>query len=301
MEALQQTVSNKTKMHNYQYDYVKLKFYEVDRNTIKWDVLIEHPTLKKHYTLNTLLENYHGKNFDMYIDKGNNVSVKMSIPYLLTNQNYQGYDDHDLGWILCDLYNTTGLNFPNARVLEFEYGAFEKIAIPESTYLSNIKGVLDYDLQKATNYMKMYGNKALHYKIYDAVANAKNKKTFTRGNFPKSGLIKHEIKIVDPIKVFGKTVTAFDLARKEFENQVKTHFKNHRKQLVINKSLLYKPQGDALVHMLFTAVKQMEEQNSSNAYTVITNIIDTSQLSNSQKSKRRKSLLALETVYNAQH
>lgn len=138
-------------LHNYQVDYVKLKLYNADTSKINWDFIKDHQVLKNHYTLDFIAPNYHGKNFDMYIDKGNNITIKTSIPYLLEDQNYTDCDEQDIGFILCHLLNVTGINFPDAIIKEFEFGVFERINIPESLYIKNIKGVLGKDLLKSTS------------------------------------------------------------------------------------------------------------------------------------------------------
>ncbi|MFV0531754.1 MAG: hypothetical protein ACK5MD_10015 [Flavobacteriales bacterium] len=289
----------KHNLHNYQVDFVKLKLYDVDINKINWEKFTSHPNLKNHYTLNSSDEELHGKNFDMYIDKGNNVTIRMSVPYLIENHNYKAIENYDLALLLIQLKQSTGLNFPDARVLEFEFGAFERIPMSTKDYLHHVNGILDYDLLKNTSYMHLYGNTKLQYKLYDAVANAKRKKTFARGNFPEGNLIKHELRFVVPRKTFGNDVIAFDLSRECFIKVLKEILHSQKQSLILRQSISYKPKDTSMLHLLFTALKNIELDYPSNVFSVVSEVIDSAKLTPSQKSKRRKTLMELETAYNA--
>lgn len=287
-----------SRLHNYQIDFVKLKLYDVDVSKINWEEFKSHPNLKNHFSLKTTVGDYYGKNFDMYIDKGNNATIRMSIPYLIENHNYSAIENYDLALLLIQLKQLTGLNFPDAKVLEFEFGAFERIATSATEYLQNVSGLLDYELLKRTSYMQLYGNTMLQYKLYDAVANAKRKKTFTRGNFPNGNLIKHELRFIDPRKVFGKDITAFHLCMESFANELKQMLHAQKQHLILHQDLSYTPKDTNMTHILFTALKTMELNYLANSFSVVSDIIDSSELTASQKSKRRKTLLDLETAYN---
>lgn len=288
------------KLHNYQIDFVKLKLYNVDIGTINWGAFVEHPNLKNHYSLVPNLPNMHSKNFDMYMDKGNNITVRMSIPYLLENHNYQSVEDAGSSFILQELQALTNLDFPQAKVMEFEFGAFDTIDIDASHYIKNIDGLLNFDLLKATPYMKMFGDTDVHYKIYDAVKNAKRKKTFVRGSYPDSRLIKHELKIKRPKEFLGKTVTAFDLSSGLYTGKLKVHLDFFREQLICRKRATYHLEKTSMLHILYIALKNGQHENQSTAFNLVNEVVENSDLTPSQKSKRKKSLLALETTYNAQ-
>ena len=287
-------------LHNYQIDFVKVKLYNVDIGTINWGAFIGHPNLKNHYSLVPNLPNMHSKNFDMYMDKGNNITIRMSIPYLLENHNYQNVEDIGTYFILQELQSLTNLDIPQAKVMEFEFGAFNTIKNDASQYIKNIEGLLNFDLLKATPYMKMFGYNNIHYKIYDAVANAKRKKTFTRGNYPKPSLIKHELKFKNPRKTFGKQVTASCLCNGNFLKQPRTLLKGYMSQLIFKHELSFNALDTSMIHLLFASLKNAESLLETTTFNLVKEVIDNSDLTSSQKSKRKKSLLELETTYNAQ-
>lgn len=148
--------------------------------------------------------------------------------------------------------------------------------------------------------MKMFGDSNIHYKIYDAVANAKRKRTFTRGNYPDSKLIKHELKFKNPQRTFGRQVTAFSLCNEGFLKQARSILEDNMSQLVFNRELNFAPLETSMTHLLFTSLKNAEARLETTVFNLVSEVIDCNNMTSSQKSKRRKSLLELETTYNAQ-
>ncbi|MGY0391190.1 hypothetical protein ACW5R3_01355 [Bizionia sp. KMM 8389] len=287
-------------LHNFQIDFVKLKLYNVNIGTINWGAFIGHPNLKNHYSLVPNLPNMYSKNFDMYMDKGNNITVRMSIPYLIENHNYRSIEDAEMCFVLQELQRLTNLNFPQAKVVEFEFGAFDSIDIDASQYIKKIEGLVNFDLLKATSYMKMFGSNTVHYKIYNAVQNAKSKKTFTRGNYPDSKLIKHELKIKSPKEFLGKSVTAFDLASGLYTGKLKVQLDFFKQLIMWKQDVIYQLEQTNMTHVLYTSLKNVESLLETTVFNLVKEVIDNSGLTSSQKSKRKKSLLELETTYNAQ-
>lgn len=153
--------------------------------------------------------------------------------------------------------------------------------------------------------MKMYGkpSKAIHYKIYDAVANAKVKKTFDIAKFSQATVIKHEIKFLNPKKYFGKEVAFFDLTLDWYpEITVRDSFYDLlpelKSKIVFRRETIYKPIKDDVIHILYATIKNIEQKNDSTLYNQIIDLINNSGLSASQKSKRKKSIALLEDSYN---
>jgi len=288
-------------MINYQIDYIKLSINNVDFNQINWDNLVDHPNLKRHYTLSSSLSIYYGKNFDFYYDNRGNVTLRMSIPYFLYNHNYVAINTNDLQTLLTELGAILNIDLNKSIVKEFEYAGFDEIFSESNQYIKSIIGISDFDLQKSTSYMKMYDSRnGYSYKIYDAVANAKKKKTFSRGSYPNSGLIKHELKFTS-IKHFlkeEKELSVTKLLDDEFIEMIQQLLKSNKENIVLKKGLTIEPIKNDLTNILFATIKNMEQGNICGVIKMSSDIINYSDMSPSQKSKRRKAILELEKQYN---
>ncbi|MDG3582955.1 hypothetical protein [Galbibacter pacificus] len=284
-------------LHHYQYDFIEITLPNVNRSQIKWQHLKPHPTLHNYYQLKAN-SSLHGDRFGMFVNGNGFLKIKTSIPYLLHNHNYISVDESDLLQTILLLSDIIGLKLIKSHVTQIEYGAYERINQEAREYLSKIIGVYDYQIEKSSNHLKMFGNGKLHYKIYDAVKNAKSKKTYRRGNYPKENLIKHELKLTDVSKVMKKPTSVEQLCQQSTKEYFDTMLHTHHSSLCLEKQLCIEPIGNTFSDVLYAGLKQLEQQYGQSTYTLVSKLIDTMKLSPSQKSKRRKSLQQLETIYN---
>lgn len=292
-----------TKTEKHQIDFIELKL----KNTTDFNMenLIPHPTLRNQYTLN---RDYGEslKNFSLYKSKDQSVVIKSSVPYFLYAYNYASVGVEEMQKFSSCVFNLLGLDLSKALVTEFEFGCFEKrdfSSLSTEKYIDSIVGVLDYNIQNRTSYMKMFGNKnqSLHYKIYDAIKNAKFKKTYSLGNYPASHLVKHELKITSPKRVFGREIIFDNLTNQDFIDECKKLFNNHFANLSLNDSINhFVPIKEDLTHILFATIKNCEGKIGCDLIKELINTIDQTNLSASQKSKRKKSITLLNSSYKNQ-
>ena len=155
----------------------------------------------------------------------------------------------------------------------------------------------------------MFGNpnNSIHYKVYDAVANAKHKGTYIKGSFSFNSVIKHEIKFTNPKKYFGKNLFFKDLLFKENSNCEDLLIDNCielleglKANLIKQNGCEYFPLKSDLSHILYSVLKNTEQDGNqnTNVYRQLLKMIDVMILSPSQKSKRKKSIKILEELYN---
>jgi len=285
------------KLFNYQFDFVKIKVKNVSEEQVKWKMLKKHPAINNTYLLSDE-STLHGKNFKLHFRKNNDVILETSIPYLNHNHNYVETSSGILRGTLEYLSLRLGINFIQGTVMIFEYGVFQNISIEAPHYLSKIIGIGSYDLKYNSSFMKIYGNSNIHFKIYDAVGNAKKKKTFTRGKYPTGRLIKHELKFINPSKYFNKSLLVDEMCEPKFEQKVKSLLKNHIDTIVHTGSDKIEPKGNSMMCLLYASLKQYELTTGLRARTSVIDIIDNSSLSPSQKSKRRNTVSQLESLYH---
>lgn len=287
------------KLFNFHIDFVKL---EIPYNYyhINFENLVEHPTIKNQYVLKPEIWEYH-KNFSIYFTEKKAI-VKFSLPYFVYGHNFCELDVQDLWEVEDFMSKKLGLEIKFSNVKEIEFGAYEKIDIDSRDYISSIMGISNYELEKVTENFKMFGDRKrnLHYKVYDAVANAKAKKTFTLGNYPDKGLIKHEIKLTNTQPYFD-SLYYNDLSEPlaEYREALEKDLISSRKSLILkngNPVLLY---DTDLAHILYAGLKQYESGVASeNVVKSLFDLIENSGLTPSQKSKRRKAINVLEDQYN---
>ena len=293
-----------TQLEKYQIDFVKIKVNIDSSTVIRKDRLVEHPTLRNQYTLNPILGDY-VKNFSLYFSNDNSVVIKSSIPYFLYGHNYKEIRGDQLIKFAEIIEGLLGMDITKGVVKEFEFGGFEKIDIRSDSYLNSIFGMCGFQLEKSTSFMKMYGNQssAIHYKVYDAIANAKVKKTFDVAKFPKSTIIKHEIKFLNPRKYFGEDVLFLDLSSNFYSERniidcLYNLLHDLKGKIIFKNEIIYKPIKDDLINILYATIKNMEKKNSIIVYEELMDLINTLGLTASQKSKRKKSIELLEEIYN---
>ncbi|MBF2707432.1 hypothetical protein [Flavobacterium soyangense] len=293
-----------TQLEKYQIDFVKIKVNIDSSTTIRKDRLVEHPALRNQYSLNPILGDY-VKNFSLYFCNDNSVVIKSSIPYFLYGHNYKEIREGQLSKFAEIIEGLLGIDVTKGVVKEFEFGGYEKIEIRSDSYLKSIFGMCGFQLEKSTSFMKMYGNQssAIHYKVYDAIANAKVKKTFEVAKFPKSTVIKHEIKFLNPKKYFGEDILFFDLSNnfhfgKNIMDCLHNLLHDFKGKIIFKNEIIYKPIKDDLINILYATVKNLEKKNSIMVYEELMDLINTLGLTASQKSKRKKSIELLEEAYN---
>ncbi|MBO3096812.1 hypothetical protein [Gelidibacter pelagius] len=282
-------------LFNYQYDYIKLKLYNVDTNIINWCSLIPHENLKRHYTLNSNGQ-YFDKNFDLFIDKGNNITIRTSIPYLVYGHNFKSFDSQSLSRTLNSLTDLLGIDLSHAKIHELEFGGYHKIKDSSQSYIKNLVGIKDYEIEKSTSTMKMFGDsRGFHFKVYDPIANAKSKRTFSISQYPNKSLIKYELKMSN-----SKDFTVEELCTQETFEDFKLKLNSEIGNLIIQEELKHAPLETSIIHILYATLKNMEQKLGLSVYSQISNVLDKMRLTPSQKSKRKKTLFTLETTYNLQ-
>jgi len=302
--------SKSINFYNNQVDFISLRISKEDSASIKMENLTEHPVLKNQYTINSE-DDEHLKNIALYFKKDGSIILKSSMPYFLYGHNHVRFHEDRIGEFEHQIKELLNIDIENAKILEFEYGAFEKTTTDTKTYLKNLVGLKDWDLEYNKGSMKMFGNSklGLHYKIYDAVANAKMKGTLIKGCFPQEDVMKHELKFNNPKKYFKREIYFKDLMVNEYSTfQDLTITKLIRLLDQIRNSLVEKtdyeffPLKADVVHILYTALKNKEQKTDktyeTSIYKEIIDMIDVMELSPSQKSKRKKSIRELEDTYD---
>lgn len=289
--------STESELFNFQIDFVKL---EIPCIGIKFKNLVEHPTIKNQYTLKPEVWK-HYKNFNLYFTEKKAI-LKFSLPYFLHGHNYCEFNLYDLWEVQKFLSKKLGISIEFSDVKELEFGAFEKITNDSKGYIDSIVGIKNYELEKSTEGFKMFGDRKrnFHYKIYDAVANAKAKKTLTVGDYPDKGLVKHEIKLTN-VKPYLK-----ETLYKNLSDLFIFYWDEFKRDLVDSRnSLIFKNNDPVLLHdtdlthILYAGLKQYENGiTSENVIKSLFDLIENSGLTPSQKSKRRKAINLLEDKYN---
>lgn len=279
---------NKTQFTNFQVDYIRLRTSTVSKNDINWNNLVPHPKLKDNFTLNAELSNNY-KNFSLYYGKEDSIFIKMSIPYFLNGHNYTEIGNVELVKVEDCLKKWLNIDIHNAEILEIEYGMFEDIEISGLDYISNILDTQIFSLEKSTPYFKMFGKykTKVHYKIYDAIANAKSKKVFTKAQFPNKNIIKHELKFEDVKKVFPDLVYSHLYEQNFLQSEFKNLLFTTHSDLKFKENYHHQLEKFDSVNILFTALKNLEDRNF-NVLEMLNDMIDNSEMTASQKSKRKK-------------
>jgi hypothetical protein len=286
-------------LFNFHYDFIKIKVPNVEESKIKWHNLIEHPNLRRHYCLKPNADLQYHKNFDMFLSKAGDVVIRTSMPYLVYGHNFTSFDIDDTLCCMGALDETLGIDFQDAFVLEYEYGCFEQIETPCKQYIDNINGLEGYELVKSTNYMKMFDNrKGIKYKIYDAVVNAKRKKTFTRGGYSSDRVIKHEFKYVGREAEHDLFPIRWFITNELDQENRKTLLLLIKSQLKVLEGKDRFIKAKSLTDILFITLKVNEQLFGMSTNQFVKKTINQLDLSPSQKSKRLKSLKHLEQLYS---
>ncbi|KLT69610.1 hypothetical protein [Flavobacterium sp. ABG] len=293
-----------TKLYKTQIDYISLKVDSVDAQQINWNHLIPHPTLRKQYVLvpNIIKE---AKNFRLYAKSNGDVIISLSIPYFLFGYNYRSVGQEELTGFYAEIKSIIGIDIKKAEILEFEYGGFEDVNENPEEQIQKIIGMRDSDLVYSKPQIKIYAqqNNGIFFKIYDAVYNAKLKKTYSPERFPKSNVVKYEIKITNPKQIFKRNVVFEDLLVEPSRESVllfcMQFLSKTKSLLILQDDTKVLPKKYDLINILYAELKNLEKAkgNSNVIHKELIEIINSSPLSSSQKSKRRKAIGDLDSLY----
>lgn len=293
------------KLYKTQIDYISLKVDFLNAQQINWSSLIPHPTLRKQYVLvpHILKE---AKNFKLYMKSNGDVVISLSIPYFLFGYNYRSVGQEELIDFYSKIKSIVGIDIKNAEILEFEYGGFEDINENPEEQIRKILGMRDSDLVYSKPQIKIYAqqNNGVFFKIYDAVYNAKLKKTYSPERFPKTNVVKYEIKITNPKQIFKRIVVFEDLLVEPSRESVLLfciQFLSKTKNLLIlQDDTKVLPKKYDLINILYAELKNLEKTkgNSNVIHKELIELINSSPLSSSQKSKRRKAIGDLDSLYS---
>ena len=294
-----------TKLYKTQIDYISLKIDSIYTQQINWNYLMPHPTLRKQYVLvpNIIKD---AKNFKLYLKNNGDVVISLSIPYFLFGYNYRSIGQEELTDFCSKIKSILGIDIKNAEILEFEYGGFEDAEENPQLQINKILGIRNFDLIYSKPQIKIYAeqNNGVFFKIYDAVYNAKQKRTYSPERFPKNNVIKYEIKISNPKQVFKIKLVFEDLlaepARDSILFSCKQLFSKTKDSLVLQDDTTVLPKKYDIINILYAGLKNMEKikGNSSVIHQELIKIINSSPLSSSQKSKRRKVINDLDSEYS---
>lgn len=294
-----------TKLYKTQIDYISLKVDSVNAQQINWNYLMPHPALRKQYILvpNIIKE---AKNFRLYIKSNGDVVISLSIPYFLFGYNYRSVGQEELIDFYDKIKSIVGIDIKNAEILAFEYGGFEDANENPEEQIQKILGMRDSDLVYSKPKIKIYAQQSsgVYFKIYDAVYNAKLKKTYSPERFPKSNVIKYEIKITNPKQVFKRVVVFDDLIVEPTRESIlflcMQFLSKTKNSLILQDDTKVLPQKYDLINILYAELKNLEKAkgNSNVIHQELMEIINSSPLSSSQKSKRRKAIGDLDSLYS---
>jgi hypothetical protein len=293
-----------TKLYKAQIDYISLKVDVEYAQQINWINLMQHPTLRKQYVLvpNIIKE---AKNFRLYVKSNGDVVISLSIPYFLFGYNYRSVGQEELTDFYAKIKAFVGIDIKNAEILEFEYGGFEDLEENPEVQINKVLGMRNFDLVYSKPQIKIYAeqNKGVFFKIYDAVYNAKQKKTYSPERFPKNNVIKYEIKITNPKHVFKRIVVFDDLLVEPARNSILFScmqlLSKTKDTLIVQDDKKVLPKKYDLVNILYAGLKNIEKTkgNANVIQQELIQIINSSPLSASQKSKRRKAIVDLDSLY----
>lgn len=296
---------NQNNLYNTQVDFISLKLDSQEIFNLNWDHLKEHPTLHNQYTLREKIRP-NSKNFSLYLKKSQEIIINLSIPYFLYGHNYNTVSCEELLDFSVIMKELLGINILESEILELEYGGFFDSEIASKEFIKKIQRMNDYELIYSKSYMKMFEHKkhGIYFKIYDAVENAKNKRTYSKELFLKEDILKFELKLKKPEKFLNRKLQFKDLIGEPDQNFVLNQFKNTltelRNKLILPNNMNVEPLQYDLVHIIFVGLKNIAGYHTESVSVVqeLRNIIDNSPLSPSQKSKRRKAVENLENQYN---
>lgn len=296
---------NHNNLYKTQVDFISIKVDGQEALNLNWDNLIDHPTLRNQYTLiEKVNPNY--KNFSLYVKSSGEVLINLSIPYFLFGHNYHTAENEELQDFYVIIKKILGIDIRKSEVIELEYGGYCNSEISPEEFLKKILRMQNHDLIYSKSYMKMFEDKkqGICFKIYDAVENAKQKRTYTAERFINKHIIKYEIKVKKPEIIFKSKLLFETLLVEPAQNsalvQLKRMLTKLKNQLVLPYEKKVEPVKYDLINIIYTALKNIENHHPENIsiFKQLMDVIDESPLSSSQKSKRRKAIQKLEEEYD---
>jgi len=269
-----------------QLDFIKIKVENV--NTINTRYLQEHPTVKNRYIMNFPQNGFNGStlfgnNIEVY-HHDSNLYIKCSLPYLKYGHNYCSLDTSEARNLLLYISHLLGADLLNGKVMEYEVG---ELFHPNNSYdfmQHTITGVGRMKLQKKDHSIVVFGSSNLQFKFYDVTKNLRRKLTkeqFNTIDFHSDNVVKTELKFVRvkncTVKqllnsVLGESFMQLDDV---IDHQIKTSG-------TINYS------GEKFDDILYLA---LHRSNKFLADELVMEIIDNMDLTHSQRTARRKSLV----------
>lgn len=283
----------KANFHNFHFDYVKIRLPKVDKTKINWNNLKSHPNLRRHYILSKETGLKFFKNFDLFLNGRGYGIIRLSMPYLFFGHNYISFDTDDVLFCVNELQRILGVSFDNALIEEFEYGCFESLDTTCRKHLNNIQSMPAYDLVKSTPNIRIFDNgMGVKYKVYDAIANAKRKKTFKRAGFSYQNVLKHEYKMVFK----ESNLKPLPLGSFVHEKFIETVWDNLTGLITdssyassFNKELDL-DNVKTVNDILFIVLKRIQQEHGIDTMRTTLNIIKGLNLTPSQKCKRTQSI-----------
>ncbi|MET3538226.1 hypothetical protein [Chryseobacterium limigenitum] len=291
-------------LYKTQVDFISMKIDRQEASNLNWNNLVDHPTLRNRYTL-VEKAGPNSKNFSLYVMSSGEITINLSIPYFLFGHNYHTVENEELQDFYIIIKKILGIDIKKSEVIELEYGGYYDSEISPEEFLKKILRMHNHDLIYSKSYMRMFEDKkqGICFKIYDAVENAKRKRTYTAERFTSEHIIKYEIKVKKPEKIFKSKLLFETLLGEPAQNsalvQLKKTLTKLKSQLVLPYEKKVEPVKYDLINIIYTAMKNIENHHPEHIsiFKQLMDVIDESPLSSSQKSKRRKAIQYLEEQY----
>lgn len=291
-------------LYKTQVDFISMKIDRQEASNLNWNNLVDHPTLRNRYTL-VEKAGPNSKNFSLYVMSSGEITINLSIPYFLFGHNYHTVENEELQDFYIIIKKILGIDIKKSEVIELEYGGYYDSEISPEEFLKKILRMHNHDLIYSKSYMRMFEDKkqGICFKIYDAVENAKRKRTYTAERFTSEDIIKYEIKVKKPEKIFKSKLLFETLLGEPSQNsalvQLKKTLTKLKNQLVLPYEKKVQPLKYDLINMVYSELKNVENHHPEHIsiFRQLMDVIDESPLSPSQKSKRRKAIQYLEEQY----
>lgn len=274
-----------------QSDYFHVELSEV--NQVNTSYLKPHPTIKNRYKLSLSKgsfngRRYYGDNIDIYY--GNDrLNIKSSLPYLRNGHNLVAFSTSDVQVTFQDLSEILEVDLFKAKIKNREYAILQKSKLRFKQLKRLIGGVEGMELLKKTPHLLMFGNSKLKCKIYEVAPNLKGKvdRSIT-GRFPW-----------EAAKDIVKVELHFNRSQSDcLLDYLTTEIEHDREILLqyLQDKISICPigtKGTTYPDILFMALINIGWNHCSYevVFSEIQRQIDLADLTPSQKSARRKSLL----------
>ncbi|PRX56369.1 hypothetical protein [Flagellimonas meridianipacifica] len=281
-----------------QIDFIHLKS---KTESVDFSKLTPHPTIKNRYhlkrkALDDWQLNLFEKNLDIWTHN-ENVDLKTSLPYLFCGHNYVMFTQQNIFTALDILSDFLNIDLFHSSVEELEY-AF----ITESLDFEHLTG----SILTAVGYQTILQKKNLlvlrgiddAIKFYDPCVNLKkklSKKQYDRIEF-NHGRLKTEIKYLNPKKSLKRDLVAGDLCSNLFMNYLNKDFMNRLGSILLHSAHNF-PKKPSIIQLTYGNLLKLCDQHGLDPAQILTDSINGSDLSHSQKSQRRKAVKRLVQTY----